>query len=100
MHKLKTYQFKEGTVIVEVSEEEEFDMEAETITETGRFTACIIGGTIPGLETAMVMDKKNKSEQIFPTAEAAYEGAYQLAIERGYHPILRSKKRAPKQSKQ
>ena len=83
----KTFEFKEGTVIASVSEEMEFDMGSKTITETGRFTACLIGGSAPGIKPTLVKDAKKKSERIFRSEAAAYEAAYQLAIELGYHPI-------------
>jgi hypothetical protein len=83
----KTFEFKEGTVIASVSEEMEFDIQSKTITETGRFTACLIGGTAPGIKPTLVRDAKKKTPRIFRSEEAAYEAAYQLAIELGYHPI-------------
>ena len=75
-----------------VSEEEEFDMEAGTLESTGRFTACLIGGTAPGIEPRLVKDAKGKSQKIFRSADAAFEAAFKLAVKLGYHPIGKQKK--------
>ena len=89
---MKTFKFKEGTVIASVSEEQEFDMEAGTIESTGRFTASLIGGTAPGIKPRAVKDAKGKSEKIFRSADAAFEAAFKLAVKLGYHPVAKAKK--------
>src|SRR5688500_1828642 len=88
---MKTFKFKEGTVIASVSEEEEFDMQAGTIESTGRFTACLSGGTAPGIKPRAVKDAKGKEERIFRSADAAFEAAFKLAVKLGYHPIGKQK---------
>jgi hypothetical protein len=84
---VKTFNFKEGTVIASVSQETLFDPRAKTITDTGRFKACLIGGTVPGLKPTMVKDAKKKTERTFRSEEAAFKAAFKLAIELGFHPV-------------
>ena len=88
----KTFKFKEGTVIASVSEYVNFNQGAGNISETGKFTACLIGGTAPGIKPTMVKDAKKKSEKIFLSEEAAFEGAYKLALELGCHPVGNAEK--------
>ena len=82
----RTFDFNEGTVIAEVSQETLFDPRAGTITETGRFRACLIGGTAPGLKPTMVKDANKRTEKTFRSENAAFKAAFQLAIALGYHP--------------
>ena len=89
---LKTFKFKEGTVIAEVDKYVDFNMGAGTITETGKFTASLIGGTAPGIKPMLVKDAKKKSEKIFTSEEAAFKAAFQLAVDLGYHPASKVKK--------
>jgi len=91
---IKTFKFKEGTVIASVSEEQQFNLKTKTITDTGRFTACLIGGTAPGLKTTRVMDGKGKAERVFSSEEAAFEAAFEAAKKQGYTPTGGKNKRA------
>ena len=92
---LKTFKFKEGTVIVEVSEWEQFDMQTKTITSTGKFTACLIGGTAPGIKPTLLRDGK-KEERIFRDQADAFKAAFDLARKLGYHPVSDLKTTAKK----
>ena len=83
---LRTFEFKEGTIIASVSEEVEFDMAAGTITDTGRFTASLIGGTVPGIQVTRLMDPKRKDEKIFSSEESAFAAALEEAVKMGYQP--------------
>ena len=67
-------------------------MKTRTITDTGRFTACLIGGTAPGIKTTRVMDAKGKSDKIFRSEEAAFKAAVELATKLGYRPHSKGKK--------
>lgn len=89
---MRTFEFKEGTVIASVSEYQNFDMDAGTITDTGKFTACLIGGTAPGIKPTLVRDAKGKSEKIFASEEAAFKGSFQLAKAFGLHPVSKARK--------
>lgn len=83
----RTFEFNEGTVIASVSQETLYDADAGKITAAGRFKACLIGGTAPGIKPTMVKDAKKKSDQDFASEDAAFRAAFDLAIELGYHPI-------------
>ena len=89
---IQTFKFKEGTAIASVSQEVEFDMKTKIITDTGRFTACLIGGTAPGIKATRVKDAKGKSDRIFRSEEAAFKAAHQFAVKLGYHAIAKTKK--------
>ena len=89
---LKTFKFKEGTVIAEVDECVDFNMGAGKITETGKFTASLVGGTAPGIKPMLVRDAKKKSEKIFTSKEAAFKAAFQIAVGLSYHPASKAKK--------
>ena len=90
--KLKTFKFKEGTVIAEVSQWEEFDMEAGTINETGKFTASLIGGTAPDIKPTAVKNARKTAERIFRSEEAAFKAAFDLAVKMGYRPASKTRK--------
>ena len=81
---LKTFKFKEGTVIAEVDEIVEFDMKAKTITNTGKFTAALIGGTAPGIKPVTLRNTK-KEERIFRSEDVAFKAAFDHAVKLGYH---------------
>jgi len=95
---IQTFKFKEGTVIVSVSQEVEFDMKAKIITDTRRFTACLIVRPAPGIKTTKVIkttrvkDAKGKSDRIFRSEEAAFKAGYQLATKLGYHATTKTKR--------
>jgi hypothetical protein len=93
---MRTFEFKEGTIIASVSQEVEFDMTAGTITDTGRFTATLIGGTVPGIQATRLMDPTKKDEKIFGSEEAAYAAAVEEAVKMGYHPKKTSATNAKK----
>jgi hypothetical protein len=90
--KLKTFKFKEGTVIAEVSQGLEFDMKAGTITETGKFTATLVGGTAPDIKPTAVKNARKTAERIFRSEEAAFEAAFELAVKMGYRPTSKTRK--------
>ena len=85
--KMETFKFREGTVIVSVSEEELFDMAAKTITGTGEWTASLIGGTAKNLKTMLLRDPKTQDEKIFKSEAAALKAGYQAAVKQGLTPV-------------
>ena len=87
----KTFKFKEGTIVASANEIVSFDMKRGTITETGKFTAALIGGTAPDIKPTAVMDAKQKAQRIFRSEEDAFDAAYRLARGLGYHPTSKKK---------
>ena len=85
MSTLRSFNCKEGILIISVSEEIKLDLHARTITETGRFTSGLVGGTIPDFKVASVRDGQGDEERIFRSEQAALNAALDLAKRLGYH---------------
>jgi hypothetical protein len=73
-------------------------MDAGTIKNLGRFTSCLIGGTVPGIKVTSVRDAKTREERIFRSEEAAFDAGLQLVAKLGYHLLATPKPRVKKRA--
>src|SRR5688500_7942568 len=90
----KTFRFKEGTVIADTSQSVIYNATTGEFKETGKFTACLIGGTAWLRPAVLVAKPGSKRQQIFRSDQDALQGAYDHAVAMGFTPTSKPRPKA------